>query len=85
MSPLAVHCLLQSSGDLNNEVTDNPHVSLSPSDGRWRGHIRMAAGDQVVTNNFGDRSSFGVSTASYSIFHSEMRLSGTAALRSTLA
>jgi hypothetical protein len=52
---------------------------------RWRGLIWMPAGDQVVTNNFGDRSPFGVSTASYSIFHSEMRLSGATALRSTLA
>ena len=68
MSPLAVHCLLQSSGDLNNEVTDNPHVSLSPSDEHRS--LSLGAADR---------------TASYSIFHSEMRLSGTAALRSTLA
>jgi hypothetical protein len=55
------------------------HTALA---GRWRGHIRMSAGEQVVTNNFGDRFPFDVSTASYSIFHSEMRLNGAAALRS---
>ena len=32
MSPPAVHYLLQSSGDLNNEVTDNPPCLSVPSD-----------------------------------------------------